>query len=122
MSEVELKIDEVEPTQEQLEKAAAKQLMAELFMIQRRIYGIKMNSMLIVQCKQLARGLISKYRSVGLFENDDVEVKYIKKFGQIEFVPSPRLKELFNQISDELAAEAEKRKIDLQDAEDSLNA
>lgn len=111
MSKTQLKVDiaegaEQEPTQEQIEREAAKQLMAELFMIQRKIFGITMNSMLLVQVKQLTRGLMTKYRNIGVFQNDNVEVKLNGRRDTVEFVPTTRLKDLFNQISEELAREA----------------
>lgn len=110
MSETDLKVEVQEPTPEQIEKAAAKQLLAELFMIQRRILGITMNSMLLVQLRHLSRGLMTKYRNIDIFLNEDVEVKFIRRLNRVEFVPTPRLKELFTQISDELAEEAAKQK------------
>lgn len=103
---------EVEPTFEELEKMAAKQLMAELLMLRKQMMGIQMNGMMLVQCRAVVRGLITKYRNIGVFQEDDIKVEFLRKQNRVEFVPSPYLEKLFNAISTELAAEAAKKEED----------
>lgn len=112
MSETQVKVEvaEVEPTHEELRKMAAKQLMAELFMLNSRVGKAAMNSVLVVQIKQVLRALISKYRNVGAFdEHDDVTAVFFHKQGRVEFNPTQGLKDLMTEISNELAQEAVKR-------------
>lgn len=103
---VNIEITEVEPTQEEVELQAAKQLMLELQMIKKRIYDSRtlINSMLIVQVKQLLRGLISKYNAVGLFEGENITLRLSNrsKHANIGFVFSPKLHLLMDRIVAEL--------------------
>lgn len=112
MSETQVKVDvaEVEPTQEELRKMAAKQLMAELFMLSQRVRKSALNSVMVVQIKQVLRQLIGKYRNAGAFdEHDDVVPVFHHKQGRVEFNPTQGLKDLMTEISNELAEEAVKR-------------
>lgn len=112
MSETQVKVDvaEVEPTQDELRKMAAKQLMAELFMLSRQVHRGAMNSVLVVQVKQVLRQLIGKYRNAGAFdEHDDVTAVFHHKQGRVEFNPTQGLKDLMTEISNELAREAVER-------------
>jgi hypothetical protein len=99
-------IEEFEPTLEELELQAAKQLLLELKMIKKRIYdsGTVMNSMLVVQIKQLLRGLMSKYQGFDLFkgENITLKLKGHGKFASFDFVYTDRLNQLFAQVVTEL--------------------
>lgn len=101
-----IQIEEVEPTQEEIELQAAKQLLLELKMIKKRIYdsGTLVNSMLIVQIKQVLRGLISKYNNVGLFEGEFITLKLSNrtKHANIDFVYSQRLQYLMSKVVDTL--------------------
>ncbi len=108
MSETQVKanIEEAEPTLEELEKMAAKQLLSELFMVQRRIYGIAMNSMLLVQLKQITRGLVSKYHKAGLFIDENIDVKFLRQQNTVELVPTPRLKAMFDIIAEDAIKES----------------
>ena len=108
MSETQVKanIEEAEPTLEELEKMAAKQLLSELFMVQRRIYGIAMNSMLLVQLKQITRGLVSKYHTAGLFIDENIDVKFLRQQNTVELVPTPRLKAMFDIIAEDAIKES----------------
>lgn len=101
-----VEIEEVEPTLEEVEKQAAKQLLIELKMIKQKIYdsGTVMNSMLVVQIKQLLRGLMSKYNAVGLLIGESVQLKMAGhgKYASFMFVYTPRLDALFAEIVKEL--------------------
>lgn len=112
MSEAQVKIDidesveEVEPTLEEVEKQAAKQLLLELKMIKKKIYDSNtvMNSMLVVQIKQILRGLMSKYNGVDLLLGEHVTLKMRGhgKYASFDFVYTPRLSAMFAEIVKEL--------------------
>ena len=97
-----INIDEYEPTLEELEFMAAKQLLLELKMIKKRIYdsGTVMNSMLVVQIKQILRGLMTKYQGFGMFIGETIELKLNGrgKFASFNFVYSKKLDELFAKV------------------------
>ena len=91
-------VEEVEPTVEQLEEMAAKQLLLELTRIKNQVYNSKtvMNSVLVTQLQQLARGLTTKYNTFGLFKGETIKVK-LSNYGKranFRFVYSPRLNTL----------------------------
>lgn len=100
-TQVKLEVQEVEPTQEEIELQAARQLLNELFMIKRRIYGVAMNGVLLIQVKQLVRGLVRKYQEVGLFKDDNIEVKFIPKQNAVDFNPTEGLRVLFAKAAEE---------------------
>lgn len=100
--EVAVNIEEVEPTLEELEYSAAKQLSIELRMIQRRIFesGTLMNGVLIVQIKGVLASLIKKYNEFGLLGGENVKLKLSQhgRMGQIYFEYTPRLNKLMDQV------------------------
>jgi hypothetical protein len=104
--QVKIDIEEVEPTLEEVEKQAAKQLLLELKMIKQKIYdsGTVMNSMLVVQIKQLLRGLVTKYNNIGLLIGENVSMKMNGhgKYASFSFLYTPRLDALFAEIVSEL--------------------
>jgi len=95
-------IEEDEPTIEEVERQAVKQLILELNMIRSRVRdsGTVMNSMLVVQIKQLLRGLMSKYQTFGLLQGENVELKLngLSKHATFDFKYTPRLNELINEV------------------------
>lgn len=99
----ELVVEEVEPTLEELEFLAAKQLAVELAMLRNRIYksNTLMNSVLIVQIKQILRGFIRKYNEFGFFKGEtlqlDLRGRRRDKFANFSFTASTRLKLLLDQ-------------------------
>lgn len=99
---VEVKIEEQEPTQEELELMAAKQLLMELQLIKKKIYDSKtlMNGMLIMQVKFLLNGLIKKYNAVGLLAGENVSLKMggRGKFASMFFEYTPGLKVLMEKV------------------------
>lgn len=103
---VNIEFVEVEPTQEEVELQAVKQVLIELRMIKKRIYDSKtvINSMLIVQLKQILRGLIKKYNDYGLLigENITLRLSDHSKHTSIDFVYSQRLKMLVDRVIQEL--------------------
>jgi hypothetical protein len=112
MSETQVKVEveeAAEPTVEEVELLAARQLLNELLMIKRRIYGIPMNGVLLMQVKQLIRGLMRKYQEFGLFSDDDIAVKFIRKQNAVDFTPSENLRKLFVTVTSE-AMEAQQQK------------
>lgn len=105
MSKTQVKLDvaeAVEPTLEEVEKQAARQLLNEMFMIKRRIYGIPMNGVLLIQVKQLVRGLMRKYQEFELFTGEDIEVKFFPKRNAVEFFPTAKLQVLFDTVVNEV--------------------
>lgn len=109
MSKSQVKIDieeailsEEEPTLEEVEKQAVKQLLLELNMIKNKVRdsGTVMNSMLVVQIKQLLRGLMSKYQTFGLLQGENVELKLngLSKHATFDFKYTPRLNELISEV------------------------
>lgn len=92
---MEQNVSEVEPTIEEVEQAAAKQLLIELTKIKNQVYSSKtlINSMLIVQLKMLTRGLISKYNSYGLFLGETITLELSSRSAKanFRFVYSPKL-------------------------------
>jgi hypothetical protein len=100
-TQVKLEVQEVEPTQEELELQAALQLMNEVFMIKRRIYGVAMNGVLLIQVKQLVRGLMRKYQECGMFKGEDIGVKFVPKQNAIDFTPTEGLRVLFAKAAEE---------------------
>jgi hypothetical protein len=98
---------------------AAKQLRVELAMIKNRIEssGTLMNSVLIVQLKQIIRGLVKKYQDAGLLIDQNVTLVLSDKtrYARIRFAYSQGLQIMMTQIEDQVKAEIEamaKAKID----------
>lgn len=95
--------------QADLEKHAAKQLLAELMMLKQKAYGkgTLVSSVLIVQIKQVLRGLMTKYNEAGLLlgENITLRLSDKTKHASIGFVYSPGLQLLMTQIIGEIVAE-----------------
>ena len=86
---------------QELEQSAAKQLLAELSMIKKHIYDSgTLTPMLLVQMKQVVRGLINKYHLAGLLLDQTVELKLsdYSKYPNIEFKYSPELKLMMAQV------------------------
>lgn len=116
----EVTIEEREPTQEELDYAAAKQLMVELGMIKRRIYdsGTLINGVLIVQVKGMIASLMRKYNEVGMLQGESVTLKMsdYSKHASLTFKYSPKLDVLMAQISKESMdrALAEMKKVNSQ--------
>ena len=80
---------------EELEFSAAKQLLAELSMIKKHVYDSgTLTPMLLIQMKQIVRGLINKYHLAGLLLDQNVETKLsdYSKYPNIEFKYTPELK------------------------------
>ena len=107
MSEnVQIEVEEREPTQEELELMAAKQLLMELTMIKRRVYesGTLINGVLVVQIKGIVAGLMKKYNEVGMLQGETVTTKLSDygKHASIYFKYSPRLEQLMKQVADSL--------------------
>ncbi len=105
---VEVTSEEREPTPEELELMAAKQLLVELHMIKRRIQtsGTVLNGMLIVQVKFLLNGLIKKYNDVGLLIGEKVELKLARagksrSTEEMFYQYSPKLQALVNEVVEE---------------------
>lgn len=90
-------VEEVEPTIEQVEQMAAKQLLLELTKIKNQVYASKtiVNSVLIVQLKIMARSLIAKYNSYNMFIGETIELQLssYKSNANFRFVYSPKLGE-----------------------------
>lgn len=92
--------------QAELNKHAAKQLMIELMMIKKRIYesGTLVNSVLIVQIKQILRGLMRKYNDAGMLVGENVTLVLSDKTerASIRFAYSPGLQMLVRQVEENL--------------------
>jgi hypothetical protein len=103
---VEMTVEEREPTPEELQLMAAKQLLIELQMIKRRIYesGTLMNGMLIMQVKFLLNGLMKKYHDAGVLLGENVALKMggRGKHASMFFEYTPGLKTLIQQVVDAL--------------------
>jgi len=101
-AKVEVTIEEREPTQDELNLMAAKQLLTEILMIKRRIQESKtlLNGMLIAQVRFVMNGLIKKYNNVGLLLGETVELKLTgyKPTDTIYLKYSSGLQELFDQV------------------------
>lgn len=104
-SEVKIEVEEQVPSaeeMEQLELAAAQQLLLELKMIKKRIYesNTLINSVLIVQVKAILRSLIRKYNDYGFFQGENITLKLSNrsKYANLDFVYSQKLHLLFDKI------------------------
>lgn len=99
------------PEEATMEYEAAKQLLAELLMIKRRIYDSKtlVSSVLIVQIKQVLRGLIRKYNDAGLLvgENITLVLSDKTKYANIRFGYSQHLQFLISLVETNMKAEIE---------------
>jgi hypothetical protein len=113
-AKVEVTIEEREPTAQELNLMAAKQLLTEILMIKRRIQESKtlLNGMLIAQVRFVLNGLIKKYNNVGLLLGETVELKLTgyKPNDTIYFNYSSGLKELFDQVVDQETKKQEEEK------------
>lgn len=96
-------VEEVEPTIEEVEQAAAKQLLFEITKIKNQVYASKtvINSVLIVQLKIMARSLIAKYNSYNLFIGETIELQLssYKQNANFRFVYSPKLAAYIKQAA-----------------------
>ncbi len=99
-------IEEYEPSQEELDLMAAKQLLLELKMIKNRIYtsNTLVNSMLIVQIKMILKGLMTKYNEAGMLKGEFVTLKLSNrsKHANIDFVYSQNLRILMSKVVEAL--------------------
>jgi hypothetical protein len=95
-------------TLEEVELQAAKQLLLELKTIKKNVYDSKtlINSILIIQLKQLLRGLIHKYNDYGLFIGENITLKLSNrsKHANIDFVYTQKLNILLGKVVEELQA------------------
>ena len=85
----------------ELELSAAKQLLAELSMIKKHVYDSgTLTPMLLIQMKQIVRGLVNKYNLAGLLLDQEVEVKLsdYSKYPNIEFKYTPELKLMMAKV------------------------
>lgn len=100
-------VEDLEPTQADLEVMAVKQLMMELNMIKRRVYESKtlMNSVLIVQIRGVLNGLIRKYNEASLFLGETIDIKLSDygKHASIIYVYSPVLGLLIKSVVQEIS-------------------
>ena len=101
-----IEIEEREPTQEELDLMAAKQLLMELSMIKRRIYesGTVINCVLVVQVKGIVASLMRKYNEVGMLQGESITVKLSDygKHANFIFKYSPKLQALMKQVAETL--------------------
>ena len=104
-------MNEEDMTLEEVELQAAKQLLLELKMIKKNVYESNaiINSMLIVQIKQLLRGLVRKYNDYGLFIGENITLKLSNrsKYANINFVYSQKLNVLLSKVIEEVKPIAE---------------
>lgn len=107
--EQDVNVVEVEPTIEQVELAASKQLLIELTRIKNQVYASKtvINSVLIVQLKIMARALIAKYNSYGLLIGETVklELSSYDRRANFRFVYSPKLAAYIKEVTSNLNIE-----------------
>jgi hypothetical protein len=91
-------VDEVEPSLDELEIQAVKQLLIELKTIKKIIYdsGTLINGVLIIQIKGILKALMRKYNEYGLLVGENVTLKLsdYSKHASIDFVYSQRLLQL----------------------------
>lgn len=90
---------------------AAKQLLMELTNIKNNINNsrTKITSVLVVQLKQILRGLIKKYNQAGLLEGEFVTLRLSDRtaYAQVGFVYSQGLQSLVERIKASLKEEQE---------------
>lgn len=103
--QMQVEVEEREPTPEELELMAAKQLLIELHMIKRRIQtsGTILNGVLVVQVKFLLNGLIKKYNNSGLLLGEKVELKLAqggksRSTSEMWYKYTPKLQNLVNEV------------------------
>jgi hypothetical protein len=103
---VEVTMEEREPTAEELDLMAAKQLLMELTMIKKRIYesGTLINGVLVIQVKGIVASLMRKYNEAGMLVGEVVTTKLsdYSKHASVFFQYSPRLKALMKQVVEQL--------------------
>lgn len=85
---------------------AAKQLLMELKMLKQKAYGngTLVTSVLVVQIKQVLRGLMTKYNDAGLLIGENVTLRLSDrtKYASIDFVYSQGLRVLMDQVYAEI--------------------
>lgn len=117
LAKIDVTMEEREPTQEELEIMAAKQLMIELQMIKRRIQesGTLLNGMLIMQVKFLLNGLMKKYHNLDLLKDEQVELKLTGRRinDTIQFKYSSGLQKLIDKV---VRGEIERQKLDSEES------
>lgn len=89
-----------------MELQAAKQLLMELKMLKQKAYGrgTLVTSVLIVQIKQVLRGLMKKYNDAGLLIGENVTLRLSDrtKYASIDFIYSQGLRALMDEVMAEI--------------------
>lgn len=100
-----LTIEDIEIAKKSLVLAAAKQLLLEMLAIKNQINGSNaiITSILVVQLKAVALNNLKRYQEQGLFEGENITLKLSDKsrYAKVDFLYSPGLLQLINQVKEE---------------------